>query len=216
MKLTRRLQAIEDFLPNDCILADIGCDHAYLACDACLKGIVKKAYACDVAAGPIHAATSTIQELQLTEKVIPLLSDGLENVPEDANVCVIAGMGVETMKMILANEKIKQFSTLILQPNNDADEMRKWAYSHHLNLVDETVVHEHHYYFILKYTNEAVQPLSETELEFGKFCTHEQTYRDYWQFRKDRLESILSQMNESEKKAELSHLLERINRQLTA
>lgn len=215
MKLTLRLQAIEDFLPEG-ILADIGCDHAYLACDAVIKRKVSKAYACDVKEGPYQAACHTIRENNLEGKVIPVLSNGLDKVPSDANICVVAGMGVETMKMILSTDKIKQFHTLILQPNSDADELRRWAYSNQLNLVDESIVCEGHYYFILKYQNEPAEPLSENELLFGKFCTHKPDYADYWNFRKQRLENIVSQMQECPKKKELADFLEQINKQLAA
>ena len=216
MKLTRRLSAIESFIPQNSILADIGCDHAYLACDAVQKGIVVKAYACDVKQGPLNAALSTINENNLQNKVIPVLSDGLQNVPEDANVCAIAGMGVETMKMILSHKKIKQFHTIILQPNSDADEMRKWAYEHDLNLTDESIVQEGHFYFILKYVNEPAAYLSEKEMKFGKYCTHLNDYKNYWNFRKERLGAIVSQMEQSAKKQELAELLDQINEQLAS
>ena len=38
MKLSKRLAAIKQFVLKDSILADIGCDHAYLPCACVLDG----------------------------------------------------------------------------------------------------------------------------------------------------------------------------------
>ena len=94
--------------------------------------------------------------------------------------------------------------------------MRKWAYEHDLNLTDESIVQEGHFYFILKYVNEPAAYLSEKEMKFGKYCTHPNDYKNYWNFRKERLGAIVSQMEQSAKKQELAELLNQINEQLAS
>ena len=62
------MQAIADLIikyKQGEILADIGTDHAYLPCYLVEKGILDKAYACDIASGPINASIETIKQYQL-------------------------------------------------------------------------------------------------------------------------------------------------------
>ena len=84
-----------------------------------MTGKCDKCYACDVVEGPLECAKRTIKEYNCEGKVIPILSNGFDNVPYDANVAVISGMGYETMKMILEANDISHFKRLILQANND-------------------------------------------------------------------------------------------------
>lgn len=80
MKLSKRLQAIADLIikyKKGEILADIGTDHAYLPCYLVKEGIIEKAYACDIASGPINASIETIQYYELEKQVIPLLGSGM-------------------------------------------------------------------------------------------------------------------------------------------
>ena len=56
---SNRIQEILEWVNGDCI-ADIGCDHAYVVCNAILNHQSKKGYACDVAQGPLDNAKKTI------------------------------------------------------------------------------------------------------------------------------------------------------------
>ena len=142
MRISNRLREIEKFIPYGSILADIGCDHAYLDCLAIQNNRCIKCYACDIAQGPLEMAKKTIQELNCEDRVFPILSNGLENVPSDANVCVISGMGFETMKMILEAKDLSQFDRFIFQANNDVYDLRKWIVSNGFKIIDESMIHE--------------------------------------------------------------------------
>ena len=57
MKLSKRLELLAYLVEKHKkgnILADIGTDHAYLPCYLIEKNIIDKAYACDVAKGPLR------------------------------------------------------------------------------------------------------------------------------------------------------------------
>ena len=49
-----------------------------------------------------------------------------------------------------------------------------------------------------------------------KFIFNLSDYKNYWNFRKERLETIVSQMEQSAKKQELAELLDQINEQLAS
>lgn len=215
MKLTRRLQAIYEMIPDDCIVADIGCDHAYLSCAAVLRGKCNKSYAMDNKPMPLNSAKQTINQYHLEDKVFPILSDGLEYIPEDADTLVIAGMGFETMKMILSLKPLTQFKTLILQPNNDTDMCRRWLNEIGFRLKDERIVHEGHFYTILVF-EPGIEELNDDEILFGKYCHEQKEFYDFWSFRLNTLKSILAQMQDSDTKKEIEILYSRIQKKLGA
>lgn len=215
MKLTKRLQAIYDLIPENCIVADIGCDHAYLSCAVVLGGKCKKSYAMDNKPMPLESANKTISLNHLEDKVIPILSDGLQYIPDDADVLVIAGMGFETMKMILTQKPLHQFKRILLQPNNDTDITRQWASTHGLRLLDERLVHEGHFYTVLSYEH-GKEVLSDDELLFGKYLDKQKEFVDFWSFKASTIQTILAQMQESDTKSQLENLYYRIQKKLGA
>lgn len=148
ISLSRRLQAIEDWIDTD-VLADVGCDHGYLCCSAVLKGKAKRAYACDIAEGPLKSASQTIAENHLEDKVLAILSNGLKKVPHDVTQTVIAGMG--GLNMIAILEEAEQLSdALLLSPHKDANKLREWLLEHQYRIVKERIVQEDgHFYPIL-------------------------------------------------------------------
>ena len=66
--INKRLGAIVDWIDGQ-VLADVGCDHAYVAVQAILKGKVKKSYACDVARLPLEHAQTTIDQYEVGNQV---------------------------------------------------------------------------------------------------------------------------------------------------
>ena len=68
--MNQRLKAISALVPSGTILADIGTDHGYLPIDLVKRGICPKAYACDVAEGPLSAAKTNIASEHLDRKSV--------------------------------------------------------------------------------------------------------------------------------------------------
>ena len=59
------------------VLCDVGTDHGYLPCYMIEKGLCTKAYACDIAPGPLSSAIEHNSRRGLEDKITPILSDGL-------------------------------------------------------------------------------------------------------------------------------------------
>lgn len=214
MKISKRIREIEKLIPDGSIVADIGCDHAYLDCLAVKHQKAIKCYACDVHQGPLENAKKTIFEMQCQDYVFPILSNGLENVPEDADVCVISGMGYETMKMILEKGNLEQFKTLILQANCDVNLLRRWLISHQFKIVNEKTIKEGHYYTIVVCCH-GFDQYSEIDYMFGKFG-HDDVFREYWNFRKIRIDEIIPQLTNKIQKEEFEALSQMIQHKIDA
>ena len=123
-----RIQKIADMINKGVVLADIGTDHAFLPILAIKHKKVKKAYACDIAKGPLEIAKRNIQAENLDGQIETILSNGFEHVPLDVDVVVIAGMGYYTAKDILEAAGEKRLITckqLIVEVNRKPELLRK-------------------------------------------------------------------------------------------
>ena len=142
--MSQRLEAIAALVQPGTVPADIGTDHAYVPVMLVKQGICTKAYACDVAKGPLESAKHTITSEGLEGQVIPVLSDGFCNVPEDADAAVITGMGCTTAIKILEEgmDRLSAMKQIVLSVNNHTDDMRRWISDHGFTILDEVFVKE--------------------------------------------------------------------------
>jgi len=103
----RRLEFLVDILPTDIVLADIGTDHAYLPIKVVKAGKAQLVYAADVNVKPLQQAKINVEKAQLTQEILPILSDGLNYFKEHQirlDYVVIAGLGASTIAEILQND----------------------------------------------------------------------------------------------------------------
>ena len=121
------------------VLCDVGTDHGYLPCYMIEKGLCTKAYACDIAPGPLSSAREHISRRGLEDKISPILSDGLENVEKnDITDVVIAGMGGELIADIISRcSWLKEGINLVLQPMTKSDTLRQWLYDNGFSVKKE-------------------------------------------------------------------------------
>ena len=88
--ISKRLLQIADLVEENKAVFDVGSDHALLPCFLVEKGICPKAYAGEIAEGPLESGKQNIIRHGLEGKVIPVLSDGLDNAPDDVEIVIIA------------------------------------------------------------------------------------------------------------------------------
>ena len=154
MKLSKRLQAIADLIikyKKGEILADIGTDHAYLPCYLVKEGIIEKAYACDIASGPINASIETIQYYELEKQVIPLLGSGMTPIIDKSiDMISICGMGGKlTVDILNEHQEFLNGHRFILQANIGIEVLREYLYQQNMKIIDEAIVKDaHHIYEI--------------------------------------------------------------------
>ena len=92
MNIGARLEAIAALVPQNCVVADIGTDHAYLPVWLMQKGLIKAAIAADIAEGPCRAAQTNIGMYGLKDKIEVRRGSGLTVLkPGEADGAVIAG-----------------------------------------------------------------------------------------------------------------------------
>ena len=137
---TRLLACCSYVTPGDRV-ADIGCDHGYLSIHLLQKGIASSIIASDINEGPLQSAMLNAAKFGVQDKITFFLSDGVQNIPQDFDCMVCAGMGADTMISIISaaawlkNEKYR----LILQCQSKRPELRQWLYDQGFCIRRETL-----------------------------------------------------------------------------
>ncbi len=192
-----RIETIADMVKQGMVVADIGTDHAFLPILLIQNHISPKVYACDVAKGPLESAKANIAKAGFSNQITTILSDGLKNVPQDVEICVIAGMGYYTAVQILtaAIDRLPHFQQIIVEVNRNTDKMRQWISDHHYTITDEMAVHEKGYdYIIISFTTQTHEPYTETENIAGTkhLHAHKEAFSIYRDHRLKKIQDILT------------------------
>lgn len=171
MNIGDRLEAIGKLVPQGCILADIGTDHAYLPVWLLEQGKIASAIAGDIAEGPCLAAKNTVSMHGMKGKVEVRLGSGLKVLQAGEADCIaIAGMGASTMIEILEADMplAVEAKRLVLQPMAGAASLRKWLIQNGWHIVAEDLVADgRHLYEIMAVERGESEAFSDAALEIG-------------------------------------------------
>lgn len=217
MALSKRLLAIYQMVDTGSIVADIGCDHGLLAIALIQGGIAPHVYACDLRKGPLSRAKAAIEEAHLKSHITTLLRNGMDDLPTDVDTIVIAGMGFDTIKMILEShlDELSRYHKFIIQSNKHVEDLRRWISDHHFTIVEEDIVEEDHFYQIVSFTCSVSSEMDEDTILFGKSLYDHPLFTAYWTHRKEKVSLILERMpKHHENYASVENLYQRITTQL--
>ena len=145
IKLSPRLMACADYVPQGALLADVGTDHAYLPVWLIQNGRVRTPVtACDINRGPLDRARQSAREYGVESQVVFMLNNGLAGTKEDlADTVVIAGMGGETIMDIISGSGWHwEGRTLILQPMSKIYELCRRLYEKGFYIERERLVRD--------------------------------------------------------------------------
>ncbi|MBO4452514.1 MAG: SAM-dependent methyltransferase [Clostridia bacterium] len=172
IKLGNRLQTVYNALTADgkcSVFADVGSDHAYLACAMALNGMASKCIASDINEQPLSKGRETALEAGLDIDFI--LSDGfkaLEGLGIDK--AAICGMGGELIASIIAKSEASKNALLVLQPMSKQEVLRAFLWDSGFEIISEDHCRDDgRYYAVLtaKYTGSNTA-YSYSDLYLGK------------------------------------------------
>jgi len=208
--ISNRLLQIAMMVEKNKVVFDVGTDHALLPCFLIENDIIQKAYAGDIAAGPLNKANETIQRHHLEGKVIPILSDGLSKAPLDTDIVIIAGMGYYTIRHILDQCDINRYQYFLLQSNTDVDLLRNYISEHGYTIEDERVVYDGFYYQIIRFSSDLHEPYTDEEIRYGPILLkrRDEIFLSYLQDLRIRLMEI----NRKAKKDEITEKIQEIEK----
>lgn len=140
--MNNRLKFIAGLVTENCNLADIGTDHAYLPIYLSENNICKKIIATDIRKKPLATAKFNVEKSG--QQAIELrLGNGLEPVlPNEVEEIVIAGMGGEVIANIIKSaEWLKNGKyRLLLQPMSHTEDLRRFLNLSGYNIEKENAV----------------------------------------------------------------------------
>lgn len=207
LNLSTRLQTVADFIPENARLADIGSDHAYLPCYLALQNKIAFAVAGEVVKGPFESAKNHVSQLQLNDRIVVRLADGLFAIESDdaIDTITICGMGGDLIASILdtgaKQRKLENVQTLILQPNVDEHSVRRWLMAHHYTITNEVILEENgkiYEVIVAKRSDHSIE-YSEDECVFGIFLPEEKSpiFIKKWTNEIKKYDYVLQQLKKS-------------------
>ena len=150
VKLSKRLEALGRLCEAGTVAADVGCDHGYLSIRLIREGIFSRMLAMDLREGPLAAAREHVAEAGLSDCIECRLSDGLRAMQAgEAEAMICAGMGGPLMQRILEQDidKVRRMKQLVLQPQSDIGEFRRWLRENGFVTTAEDIITEDGKYY---------------------------------------------------------------------
>lgn len=228
IQLSQRLTAVARLVTHTGTLADVGTDHGYIPVFLTGEKRVRHAIAMDVNQGPLLRAQKHIIQYGMEQQIETRLSDGLAALlVKEADSIVIAGMGGSLMKRILEEGRSKAFSAkeLILQPQSELPEFRRFLWQEGYEIKGEDMVLEEGKYYPMMRAVPGTgkqQPLSQLSFLYGAElleCRHP-VLKQYLKGQKQQKERILVNLKKhavqetGDREQELEQELENISRAL--
>lgn len=203
--LSKRLQAIADFVEDGDRIADIGTDHAFLPIALVEEGRVPFAIASDIGAGPVAIAKQNIADAGLNAKIDVRLADGLQGISENDNLdtVVIAGMGGELIVKILAAgiSHLDGTENLVLSPHRDTDQVRQWLSDNEFGILDEKILEDEGHVYEVMLVGHTVPdvPYNAADLAFGPVLRKKRSplFLSNLQRREDALRRVLNGLQDA-------------------
>lgn len=150
-------------------IIDIGSDHAYVPIYAVSKYGVKRAIAADVNSEPLKNAVNNISSFELNNKIKTILSDGLLNIDQKADMLYITGMGSKLIIKIISESisKVKEFQRIVLQANNQVPILRKYISEHGFKIIQEKIIESREKYYTILVVEKGLVKYTNLEKEYG-------------------------------------------------
>ena len=192
-----RLNAALDWIETSDKLADIGCDHGYLAIEALKKGI-PFVQLIDNKEGPLSVAKKNLNDEDYQNKVEFTLASGLVKLRYDVNCVAILGMGGELICDILeeGKDKLTNLSKIILEPNTKSRVLRQYLYDNGFNIISEKIVKENDkfYELILCEKTNKILEYNHLDILFGPVLRKEKSpiFIEYWTYLYNKYKKIIA------------------------
>ena len=195
--LSPRLKMIASLVPSSQTVCDIGTDHGYIAIYLAKKGLAKKIIAADIKKGPLLQAEKNIALFDVSEKIETRLSDGFSAVlPGEADTCIIAGMGGETIASILTKEK--GCENFVLQMQTGHAHLRSYLCENGFVIKKEALCKEGRKMYTALLAKRGESPILDTiQKEIGPYLIEYRPplFKDYVRYRLYEIESILKNIS---------------------
>lgn len=211
---TPRLDTLVSMARPSHVLADIGCDHAYLPILLIRSGAASHVIASDISDGPLAKAERNVARFGLEGRIELRKGNGLAALrPGEADCIVVAGMGGNVIAEILKTGHLtaQRADKLLLQPMSASEHLRVFLYENGYAITQETLVQEgRRYYTILEVKTRSTERFQNFDCFFSPalFASNQNGLLDgYLKKRRRELCSVIVGMEQAHKQySELTFL----------
>lgn len=168
MTLSKRLELIAKKVETGDIVADVGCDHAYLSIYLVKNFICDHVIATEISKGPYNNAKNNIVLNGVENKIKLYLTDGLSNVTDYINTIIISGMGTDTIMGILNNyNNLNNINKIIISSHNKYIHMRKFLNQIGFIIVDEEYIDDKNKMYLVMTAKKSSKKNTSNEINYG-------------------------------------------------
>lgn len=150
MLLSDRMRAVVGLVQPCRSIADIGCDHGYVAMELVRSNICRHVIAMDINSGPLDRAKHNIADYGMQDYIETRLSDGVAALREgEAEGMICAGMGGKLVISILeqGEKLVGEMKQVILQPQSELYEVRRYLRKKGFWIDREDIIYEDGKYY---------------------------------------------------------------------
>lgn len=150
MLLSDRMRAVAGLVQPCKSIADIGCDHGYVAMELVRSNVCRHVIAMDINSGPLERAKHNIADYCMQDYIETRLSDGVSALEKgEADGIICAGMGGKLVISILerGKELIGAMRQVVLQPQSELSEVRSYLRKKGYLIEQEDIIYEDGKYY---------------------------------------------------------------------
>ncbi|MDE7477834.1 MAG: class I SAM-dependent methyltransferase [Lachnospiraceae bacterium] len=150
MLLSDRMRAVAGLVQPCKSIADIGCDHGYVAMELVRSKTCRHVIAMDINSGPLDRARQNIVNYDMQDYIETRLSDGVSALQAgEVEGIICAGMGGRLVISILEQGKklVSEMKQVILQPQSELNEVRSYLREKGFVIEKEDMIYEDGKYY---------------------------------------------------------------------
>ena len=214
LPISDRLLACCEHIAPGSRVADVGCDHGYLAIHLLTTGTARSVIAADIKEGPLRSAVVNAEKYGVRENIAFYLSDGAKSIPRDFDTLVCAGMGGDTMVSILEASPWLQSEKyrLVLQCQSKTPMLCQYLTENGWRITEETALKDGRFVYTVMevYYQPDYPKLSAVECYFPPALMENPSEftAEYYRRILDGLQIAATHQNDTEKAALLRQLLD--------
>ena len=197
MNISERLLAIANLVHPHSNVIDVGADHGLLEKYLIDSGKVNSIFAVENKKGPFEILRKNLKDYDVNVS----LSDGLDEMPPETNVIVLAGMGGNLIVDILKKDpnKLNAIEQIVVDAHKDAELVRREVIKLGYRIEKEKIVVENKiYYFIISFVK-GKSSYKDIELEWGYNVNSDPLFSEFKAKELARLASNLFHQKQAKK-----------------
>ena len=205
IRLSGRLRALYESIPECDTLCDCGCDHGKIIVKAVAEGKCRLGIAVDISAPSLEKAKKLAAEYGADDKMVFSVSDGLRGIHTVLDVVIIAGMGAPEIINVLSSSPLKH-KTLILMPHNYPNRLRAFLNETGYYSSVDRIIEDGGRFYNLIIAGENAKAYDETSIYLGFNDDADQVFEKYVKKRSEQLRDFVAVTTDEDIKKEYSIL----------